>query len=59
MSINQKNEPIGLDALFAIDRLPILRKSRSYMVSSYNRDLWNRDDTPAYLEKKRKRRDNS
>ncbi len=54
MSINQKNEPIGLDALFAIDRLPILRRSRSYMVSSYNRDLWNRDDTPVYLEKNEK-----
>ena len=54
MRINQKNEPIGLDALLAIGRLPILRSSRSYMVSSYNRDLWNRDDIPIYLEKNEK-----
>jgi len=54
MRINQTNEPIGLDALLAIDRLPVLRNSRSYMVSSYNRDLWNRDDIPVYLEKNEK-----
>ena len=51
MAINQINQPIGLNALLDISRLPVLRDSRSYMVSSYNRGFWNGDDIPVYLTK--------
>jgi hypothetical protein len=42
-------EPIGLDALFDIDRLPVLRSSEAGLVSSYNRRSWNDDDKPEFL----------
>lgn len=54
MKSNQVSEPVGLDALLAIHKLPVLRNSRSYMVSSYNRDFWNSDDIPIYSEKNEK-----
>lgn len=54
MAISQNNEPIGLDTLLNIDKLPILRNSRSYMISSYNRNSWNGDNIPVYLKKKEK-----
>lgn len=45
------NQPIGLDALLDIDKLPVLRNSRSFLVSSYNRNYWNSDEVPEYLSK--------
>lgn len=48
------NQPIGLDALLNIDRLPMLRDNRSFLASSYNRNHWNGDDTPEYLSKNNK-----
>ena len=51
MNIDHINEPFGLDALLHIERLPVLRDARSYMISSYNRDYWNDDNIPVYLRK--------
>ena len=51
MNIGHINEPFGLDALLHIERLPVLRDARSYMISSCNRDYWNDDNIPVYLRR--------
>jgi len=48
------DEPIGLNALLSVDKLPVLRNSRCYMISSYNINSWNGDHKPEYLSKDEK-----
>lgn len=42
-------DPIALDALLQVERLPVHRSARCHMVSSYNRNYWNDDSKPLYL----------
>ncbi len=42
-------EPIGIDALFDLNRLPVMRSSECRLISSYSRDHWNCDWRPEFL----------
>ncbi len=48
-TIPTAKEPVALDALFDLDRLPVLRTSQNGFISSYGRGTWNDDFKPQYL----------